>query len=105
MSHAQPIMITDLNYENQFSQLSFMTKCKKAYENQHRRMEILKWHLLNSVLGVGFALPTHRGGRVQKAMLPYGISSIAIECLDHLKHETTEPHIRLPLIDLMMCLI
>lgn len=44
-----------------------------------------KGHLLDSVLGVCFSLPTNRRGRVQEAVLPDGISAIAIKSLDHLE--------------------
>ena len=50
-------------------------------------IKILKKHSLNSVLRVGFALPAHWRGRVQKAVFPYWISSITIQCLDHLGQE------------------
>lgn len=58
-------------------------------EYQTRHAGVLKTHVLDFVLGVGFALAAHRGGRVQKAVFPDGIGSVAIERLDHLNNCTT----------------
>lgn len=44
-------------------------------------------HSLHSVLGVCFSLPTNRRGRVQEAVLPDRISTIAIKSLHHLEGE------------------
>lgn len=87
---SQLCMFADLNKENQFNQLSFRQSAKKHTEISTDTWMSWKRHLLNSVLGVGFALPTHRRGRIQKTVLPYGVGSIAIQCLDHLQDETTD---------------